>query len=242
MAARLLALLLSMAVTVTAHAELQRPNEIQVVSETWERYTNADGTGMAWDILREVFEPVGVRLRIQSVPYTRAVGLVQRRSADAWVGSYRNEVDQGVLYPRWHYDSEQISALGLRDRPAPTLETLGKLRLVWKRGYEYQRYIPHVRSYREVRQHSDILGMLELGHADFHIDAHLELEALLADVAQRDRFQLVELTWLPLYVGFADNARGRALVELFDQRMTQLVKAGTLRPIFERWQQPYPFD
>jgi len=29
---------------------------------------------------------------------------------------------------------------------------------------------------------------------------------------------------------------------LFDQRMEQLVKSGELKPIFERWKQPYPFD
>lgn len=242
MAARLLALLLGMAVMLAAHAELQRPSEIQVASEVWEGHTNADGTGMAWDILREVFEPVGVVLHIQSVPYTRAVGLVQRGSVDAWVGSYRDEVGQGVLYPRWHYDYERVSALGLRDRPAPTLDTLGELRLVWLRGYEYQRYLPNVRHYREVRRHSDILGMLDLDHADFYIESHSELEALLADVAQRERYQVTELTRLPLYIGFADNPRGRVLTDLFDRRMTTLVKAGALRPIFERWQQPYPFD
>ena len=47
---------------------------------------------------------------------------------------------------------------------------------------------------------------------------------------------------MPLYAGFADTARGRALVELFDRRMAELLRDGELRPIFRRWQQPYPFD
>jgi len=29
---------------------------------------------------------------------------------------------------------------------------------------------------------------------------------------------------------------------LFDHRMETLVKSGELKPIFERWKQPYPFD
>jgi len=242
MAARLRALLLGMAVMLTAYAEPQLPSEINVASEVWEGHTNADGTGMAWEILREVFEPSGVALRIQSVPYTRSVGLTQRGIVDAWVGSYRDEVDEGVHYPRWHYDVEQIGVLGLKGRPAPTIDGLGELRLIWLRGYEYQRYLPNVQHYREVRRHSGILGMLDLGYADFYIDAHVEIEALLADVVQRDRYQLTDLTKLPLYLGFADNPNGHALADLFDRRMTQLVEAGTLRPIFERWQQPYPFD
>lgn len=242
MVGMLLALLLSVFAMPAAHADTQLPSEIQIASETWEGHTNADGTGMGWDILREVFEPAGVALRILSVPYTRAVGLTQRGSVDAWVGSYRDEVDERVRYPRWHYDVERIGALGLKGRPAPTLEGLGELRLIWLRGYEYQRYLPNVQHYREVRRHSGILGMLDLGHADFYIDARVEIEALLADVTQRDRYQLTDLTTLPLYLGFADNPRGRALADLFDRRMTQLVEAGTLKPIFARWQQPYPFD
>lgn len=242
MAAKLLALLLGMVGVLMAHADLQLPKEIHIASEVWEDHTGADGTGMAWDILREVFEPSGVVLRIQSVPYTRAVGLVQRGSADAWVGSYRNEVDEGVLYPRWHYDGEQISALGLKQKPVPALDRIGELRLIWMRGYEYQRYLPNVRHYREVRRHSGILSMLDQGHADFYIDARVEIEQLLGDMSSGERYQVVDLLWLPLYLGFADSPRGRAMADLFDRRMALLVKSGTLRPIFERWDQPYPFD
>ena len=42
-------------------------------------------------------------------------------------------------------------------------------------------------------------------------------------------------------LGFADNERGRALRTLYDQRMAVLVKTGDLKPIFQRWKQPYPF-
>lgn len=54
-----------------------------MVSETWTRYTQEDGRGVAWDLLRAVYEPAGVRLRIANEPYTRAVGLVLRGEADA---------------------------------------------------------------------------------------------------------------------------------------------------------------
>lgn len=46
---------------------------------------------------------------------------------------------------------------------------------------------------------------------------------------------------LPLYIGFADNERGRSLMAVFYQRMAALVKSDELKPIFERWKQPYPF-
>jgi polar amino acid transport system substrate-binding protein len=64
------------------------PGQIRLASETWNDYTNADGSGLAWDVLREVFEPAGVKVKIRSVPYTRSVGLARRGEVDAWVGSY----------------------------------------------------------------------------------------------------------------------------------------------------------
>jgi len=235
----LLGLILSITITLACTAELA---PIRIASEAWEGSTEADGRGLAWDIFRAVFEPAGVPLSIQSVPYMRSIGLVQRGAADAWAGSYLNEIKQGVFYSRWHYDADQIAALGLLDQPVPSLDTLGEYRLVWVRGYEYQRYLPNLHQYREVQRRSGILGMLDMGHADFYLDALTEVEDVLSTASQPARYRVTVLTKLPVYLGFADTARGRMLAELFDARMDKLVADGSLRPIFQRWQQPYPFD
>lgn len=237
-----LALLLGLLGGAGVQAESAVPEQIRLASEVWDGHTEADGTGLGWDILRQVFEPEGVSLQIQSVPYTRSIGLVQRGEADAWVGSYRNEVDRGVFYPRWNYDADQISALGLVGQPRPSLATLGGYRLVWIRGYEYQRYLPNLNHYQEVQRRSGILAMLDRGHADFYIDARTEVDEVLAGAAEPLRYRITDLTRLPLYLGFADNPRGHALAELFDRRMERLVGSGSLRPLFARWRQPYPFD
>ena len=237
-----LAILLGLLGCSCAYAEPAAPREIRLASEVWQDHTNADGSGLAWDILRQVFEPEGIELVIQSVPYTRSIGLVQRGEADAWVGSYRNEVDADVLYPRWHYDVDQISALGLVGQPVPSQATLGEFRLVWMRGYEYQRYLPNLKHYREIQRRSGILPMLDYGHADFYIDAQTEVDEVLGGAADRAGYRVTPLIRLPLYLGFADNPRGRALAQLYDRRMAQLVESHSLRPLFERRQLPYPFD
>ncbi|WPC04573.1 transporter substrate-binding domain-containing protein [Pseudomonas benzenivorans] len=237
-----LTILIGLLAWTGARAEPVVPTQVRLASEVWEDDTEADGTGLAWDILRQVFEPAGVELVIQSVPYTRSIGLVQRGQADAWVGSYKDEIDQGVVYPRWHYDADRISALGLAERPAPTLASIGATQLVWMRGYAFQRYLPNLTRYREVQRDSDILQMLQYRRADFFLDAHDELEVLLGRAAEPARFRLTPLTRLPLYLGFADTSRGRALAALFDRRMDELVRRGSLRPVFKHWQQPYPFD
>ncbi|MGC5704183.1 transporter substrate-binding domain-containing protein [Pseudomonas sp. NFXW11] len=217
------------------------PQQVRIASEEWSQYTEADGQGLAWDILRQVFEPQGIKVERSSMPYTRSVGLVQRGEVDAQVGAYRDE-SVGVLYPHWNYDTDHIYALGLADSPELTLVNIGNYRLVWVRGYQYQEYLPNVRRYNEIRRRVGILPMLLHGRADYYIDAQTEIDYVLGEASNPSQFKRSHLAELPLYLGFADNPRGRALLAFYDRRMEQLVKEGSLRAIFQRWQQPYPFD
>ncbi|KTC35311.1 MULTISPECIES: substrate-binding periplasmic protein [Pseudomonas] len=219
---------------------LPQPARIDLVSEAWEDYTDADGKGLAWDVLREVFQPAGVTVVIHTAPYIRSVGLVQQGQADAWVGSYQNETQ--ALYPRWHYDTDHIYALSLVDKPQVDFTSLGGYRLAWVRGYQFQKYLPNVKIYNEVQRRNGILPMLEHDRADYYVDALTEIEVILREAADPARFKRIHVAELPLYLGFNDSARGRALLAIYDQRMEQLVQGGQLRGIYQRWGQPYPFD
>ncbi|MBJ2264013.1 MULTISPECIES: substrate-binding periplasmic protein [Pseudomonas] len=236
----LLILLCVVASPVWADDTPEVPGQIRLASETWNDYTNADGSGLAWDVLREVFEPAGVKVKIRSVPYTRSVGLARRGEVDAWVGSYHDETE-GVLYARWHYDSDHIYALGLAGSPAPTLVTLGSYRLTWVRGYKYEEYLPNIHRFNQIERRSGILPMLQHGRADFYIDALAELQYILGEADDPSAFKLTHIAELPLFLGFTDSERGRSLRGVFDRRMELLVKSGELKPIFQRWNQPYPF-
>lgn len=216
------------------------PAQVHLVSEEWLDYTNADGSGLAWDVLRKVFEPAGVQVVVKSAPYSRAVGLVKRGEADAWVGSYKQE-NPDNLYPRWHFDMDHIYALGLASKPVPTPENIGQYRLSWVRGYDYARYLPNVHNFREVQRREGILPMLEHDRVDFYVDALTEVDYVLGQAPDPTRFRRSHVAELPLYLAFTHSERGKALRGLFDQRMEQLVRSGGLKPIFERWKQPYPF-
>lgn len=216
------------------------PGKVMLASEEWNDYTNKDGSGLAWDVLRQVFEPAGITLQTRSVPYTRSVGLAQRGEVDGWVGSYRDEAT-GVLYPHWNFDSDHIYALGLASTPAPTVATLGNYRLAWVRGYKYEEYLPNVHRFNQIERRDGILPMLQHARADFYIDALTEAKYVLNQADDPSKFTLTHIADLPLYIGFADNERGRALMVVFDQRMAALVKSGELKAIFEHWKQPYPF-
>ena len=84
-----------------------------------------------------------------------------------------------------------------------------------------------------------ILQMLERGYADFYVDALSEVEAVLAESSQAQRYQVVPLLMLLLYPGFQDSPRGRELAELYDRRLLELRADGSLRALFAKWGQPY---
>jgi len=240
MAIRTVLLAMMLGLAPWAAAAEGTPKQVHLVSEEWLDYTNADGSGVAWDVLRKVFEPAGVKVVAQSAPYSRAVGLVKRGEADAWVGSYKDE-NEDNLYPRWHFDMDHIYALGLASKPVPTLNTVGQYRLAWVRGYDYSSYLPNAKTFREIQRLEGILPMLEHDRVDFYIDALTEVDYVLGQSPQPERFRRTHVAELPLYLAFARNDQARALRDLFDRRMDELVRSGELRPIFEHWKQPYPF-
>lgn len=243
MARRWLAVLIFSFLSAQVCAQDAPPSVIHLASEDWEDYTAADGHGLGWDVLRRVFEPAGVTLDIRTEPYTRSVGLAQRGEVDACVGSYHDESSE-LLYPRWNFDTDHIYALGLSSNPAPTAETLGSYRLAWVRGYDYQNYLPGIKEggFNEVVRRTGILSMLSHNRADYYIDALTEVDYVLGRAKDPSQFRRTHIAELPLYLCFAKTANARALMELFDRRMDLLVKSGELKPIFERWKQPYPFD
>ncbi|MNE49024.1 Bacterial extracellular solute-binding protein, family 3 [compost metagenome] len=136
---------------------------------------------------------------------------------------------------------DHIYALGLASKPAPTAQNVGKYRLAWVRGYDYGSYLPDVHEYREIQRREGILPMLEHDRVDFYIDAQTEVDYVLSQSSQPERFRRTHVAELPLYLAFARNGQAKALCDLFDKRMDELVRSGELKPIFEHWKQPYPF-
>lgn len=236
-------LLLSLLLWLPALPAAEAPvKAVRLVSGDWPGFTNRDGSGLVWDIMRLVFEPAGVTLSYRTEPYTRGVGLVQRGEADAWLGSYADKGFDGVVYGQLTYGIDRIAALSLARQAVPELKAIGRYRLAWVRGYGYQRHLPGVTSFREVERRSGILEMLDRDRADFYIDALPDVEGVLAQSPEPQRYRVTELTGIPLYPGFADTEHGRRLAAFYDRRMAALMADGSLRQLYQRWQQPYLID
>ncbi|PKF49479.1 hypothetical protein [Enterovibrio nigricans] len=91
-------------------AQASQQGEITIISEYWADATEKNGSGLYFDIMKRVFEPLGYTIKTQTTTYSRSVKLVQSKRMDVFLGSYLDE-QEDVLYPRWHFDAEQVAAI-----------------------------------------------------------------------------------------------------------------------------------
>lgn len=223
-------------------------NIIKAESEAWDDATNADGTGLYWDILREIYEPEGYSLQLHTSSYMRSVGLVVAGQTDIMVGAYAKEIE-AVVYPHLHFAVDHVVALAKvsrNDLPSPQ-QWLGEQSLAGRnvgyiRGYAFAKFINADFNKSEFYDRKLILQSLMNDRLDYVLDEVTditkELEKNGYDTAS---FQMFSIKTLPLYFVFHDSPRGQALSLLFDKRMAELMSSGVIKQLYEKWQEDYAF-
>jgi len=220
------------------------PTEIKLASEAWEDSTNEDGTGLYWDIMRLIYEPLGIKVEYSTTSYSRSVALVKQKKVDAWLGSYLDE-EENIIYPKWHFDADIVAALYKKD---PGFQWQGEESLAgknvgWIKGYDYNEYIKTQFHNKEFKTRKQAVELLKKGRLDFFLEAQVEIEAeLKKDYLDPAEFEYSTLMNLNLYPAFANNERGRQLQQVFDERFAKLLKSGELKKLFDKWEwNTFPF-
>jgi len=219
---------------------------ILLVSEEYEDATNADGSGLYWDIIRAVYERAGVRVDYKIMPYARGVREVESHQADAWVASYLGETDFAV-YPKIAFDRDIVSAVFKKNRynTSSGLSILKNKHVGWIRGYEYKKYLDVSVIETEINSRKSGILMVLNDRLDFFLDAACEIEnEFQKGYLDQSLFDIMTVTELKLYIAFAGSPKGRKLAEIWDKRMAVLHDSGELKRIFGKHQDYttfYPF-
>lgn len=244
MRTRLLTGLLAICTAVGVRGAAPAPQEILLASDAWHNLTRPDGSGLYFDLIRAVFEPAEVKVKVTIVPYARSVNLVQAKKADAWVASFMKE-QPFPLYPKWHFDRNRqlvISPRGTR-RPFKNQDSFRGARLVWLRYFNLDKYLSVPVQFQEIDKISSAFPMLLSDHADYFIGAESDIKsAIQKNEIDLTRFQFDFLMYLNLYLAFADTEQGRALRDLWDRRMEALSQDEGFRKIYAQYGYPVPFN
>ncbi len=210
---------------------------VQVVTEAWDDCTNKDGTGLYFDILRAVYEPKGYKLKFTITPYTTSVKKVQDKTADIVVGPYAGEVE-GVIYPKWHFSADDVTALILKDQEAGWKgeKGLAGKKVAWIRGYEFDQYLDVKMASTLVDKRENAVNLLMKKRIDVFLDNQYDIAATLEEMKlDPEKFSTRLVKYLDLYMCFARNAKGKELAAIWDSSFEKLVRQGRIKSLFEKW-------
>lgn len=214
-------------------------DSIHIVTPEWQAQTNADGTGIFFEIVQKVYEPEGVRMKFEIMPWKRAWAMIENKKADAMLAVHKT--DKSLLMPQYPLYVDYTAVLLNKGAFAnwQGISSLNGKDVLWLRGYDYHLNpkLENVRlDYTEVDQHSQAVGMVQFGRADAFLDALIDLDRYLKDKSvDMEPFRLETLWSSNAYMNFAKTQRSEKLIEIYDRRIIELFKSGELKKIFEKW-------
>ena len=222
-------LLLSLVLLLVCPAYGQDITSIDLVTDQWDDCTNADETGLYFDIVRAVYEPEGINVNIQFASYDESKEIVLGGKADALIGPYPGEMEN-VIYPSYHIFIDDITAV----YPAGTVwdgeETLQSGKCVWIKGYDYDKYLSSSVDFVEADSQEQAYEMLAKGEALFYIGPSIMFDA------HKTEFETSLIKMINVYICFADTEKGKVLSEIWDKNFKTLLDEGKIKELFDTYE------
>ena len=221
---------------------------LSIATPEWENQTNRDGTGLFFDILHAVYDPVGITLEISIIPTKRSILMLKKQEVDASLGFYSEEVGRLIGWdfyqtPKNPLMDERFVAICKKER-AREWHFPGSLRdarVAWIEGYDLDNRIAVALHYQKITTQAQGWNLLRADRVDYYIDSASDS---MAEARKRgvnlDEFH-IETIWVDkMYIPFALSERGAYFLTVFDQRIKALRRSGELARIYGQWEVPLP--
>ena len=221
------------------HISREHIKTVTIVAPVWEGYTNGDGTGVYWDILRAIYEPLNIKVNTKNVPWNRAMKMVSKyRTFNAIVGEYR-DTQENVLFPDYPIDVEFMSVITKKGavEPFKGLTSFTGKRVGWIKDYDVITEEKRDFELKEFRDLEQGLEMLNAGELDYVMDDWDEIAAIMAKYSlTTQEYSVDELReGKDIYAAFSDDNLSKELIAIYNERIPVLVKSGELAAIYKKW-------
>lgn len=243
---RILMLLASLLLASTAASEAptaeftaKHIKVVNLVAPEWPEFSNRDGTGLYWDLLREIYQPAGIRLKPATVPWNRAMKMVTKYSVyNGIVGEYR-DTEEPLRFPDYAIDVERLAVLYPINKGYQWngYDTFTNRTVGWIKDYELIDEDKRDFTLREFRDTADGVALLMDGSLDILIDEWDEIAMALQEAGYGiENFEMHDMPeGTDVYVGFADTDISDHLIKVYNRRIPEMVKSGKLQAIYEKW-------
>ncbi len=220
-------------------------NNITVVCEEWSGFTNKNGTGVYWEIIKAIYEPVGVKVNTKVMPWKRADNIVLLKKADAIVGDYfyKKQSGKNYLYPKWHISVEDPIVVFFKNDKVSWkkngIKSLAGKKVGWIRGYDY-----HKKKWLNVKVKKYELTNLSQGVKMLsanRIFGLIDYEKSVKQAGKKLGLNIKNLEMKTMKLGnklflkFSNTDRSKKLIKIFDKQMTKLVKSRKIQKIYSKW-------
>jgi hypothetical protein len=220
--------------------------EVISTGQSWDSFTNTDGTGLYHEILNEVFALYGISVHHEYANSDRAEELVTLNQADMMLCD--DVVKPPLVMARYPMYENAYYVFFNKDRIGPWKgsETLHGKTVLSQPGYYAQLNFPVPVNIKYVSSGTQALGMILLGRSDFYVDDMAFIKASIKEntiAYDENEFDIKEAGIRSYHPLFNTSPRGKTVMKLYEDGMMKLHKSGKLRPIFTKWGHPYPdFD
>jgi len=221
-------------------------NTIHIATPAWEGQTNEDGTGLFFDIIRTVYEPAGIKMRFEIVPWKRAVQMILSNNADALLDIYRENIDENMSAPQYPLLTEFTVAIFKKNRIKnwTGVKSLEGISLIWLRDYDYHntRHLKNIKlKWSEVDDYESAWRILEKDRADAYLEAYTDAKHYItSNKIDMNIYQMEKIGGDKGFMACPKTEKSKILINIYDKRIIELLKSGELKKIFEKWN--YPFE
>ena len=229
---------------ITGLGSLESQTLCRIATPSWPNLTNEDGTGYYFDILRNIYEPLGIKVEIHFVPWKRAVEMVTHSEADLMLGLFYNpENPEAPRWVKWPYDVEETVAV-YKKTSVPLWEgqiSMENKKVLWPRGYNYYKFLTVKTHWSETTDVITGLAMLALDRVDFFMCGKNGILTLPPEKAlDKTIYDYRVVIKENLYPSFAPSSEAQKLARIYDQRIPILLQNGTIQNIYQNYGKSAP--
>ncbi len=215
-------------------AKVAQAEEVLVVAHEWEGYTNKDGSGYYFDLIRESFPAPDYQVKTLNVPFRRSIYMIIHGQADIILGAYPGDIPEHFMsaYP---VESDFVDCVVSRKIAEnwQGLKSLKNKKILAQLGYNFDRFFEVPVHYKERPGLSGMLRALRMGHVDAVLSYEADIKKVWKEVGLDEHFRILRgVIKSNAYFGFAEHSQD--LKVHFNTRYKTLYQSGKLKELMIR--------
>lgn len=212
-------------ITTKQQASIQP--QINVGADDWPDYTAADGSGVYFNLLKEIYPEYKINFVIKALD--QSLIDFDQQKLDLVIGVYKHELNN-VLFPQWFLDTEfpLLAFYNKKSRHITKASDLIPLQPAWLSSYAFENFLSSTLAPIKVEFVDDGFELIMQNKTDFFIDYAYNIPKKL--INKIDSIELLPAQHV--YVAFQHNQNGRKLAKEFDLKMASLRNSGKLAEIY----------